>query len=104
MIKAEDLKFYFTSPFIGVGTGNENIFIDHLIPALKLKRSAKELAAIALVIYNNDKVISKHRRPATFSAWYEIFCDCMGTTKKTYQPKDLLTVQDKITTGLPFLS
>ena len=83
---SEDLRYYFTSPFLGIGTGNENHFDNSLIPALSQKHSAKELAGIALAIYNNDKVMSKNKRPSTFSSWYEIFCICLGTTKKTYQP------------------
>jgi hypothetical protein len=103
-IKSEDLKYYFTSPFLGIGTGNENHFENSLIPALNKKRSAKDIAGIALVIYNNDKVISRNKKPTTFSAWYEVFCDCLGTTKKTYQPKDLTTTQEKMIKALPFLS
>jgi transcription termination factor NusB len=104
IIKSEKLKYYFTSDFKGIGTGNENHFDNSLIPVLNQKRSAKELAGIALAIYNNDKVISRNKRPTTFSSWYEIFCDCLGTTKKTYLPKDLTSTQEKMTNALPFLS
>jgi hypothetical protein len=104
LIKSEDLKYYFSSTFIGVGAGNENHFENSLIPALNQKHSAKELAGIACAIYYNDKVISKARKPSTFSAWYEVFCDCLGTTKKTYSPKDLTITQEKIKIALPFLS
>lgn len=103
-IKSEDLKYYFASQFLGIGAGNENHFDNSLIPALNQKHSAKELAGIALAIYNNDRVMSKNRRPSTFSSWYEIFCICLGTTKKTYQPKDLTTTHDKMIKALPFLS
>jgi len=102
-INVEDLKYYFTSAFVGVGTGNENYFDNSLIPALNKKHSAKKIAGIALAIYNNDKVISRQKKPSTFSSWYEIFCNCIGTTKKTYQPKDLTSTQEKITNALPFL-
>lgn len=103
-IKTDALRYYFTSSFLGIGTGSINHFDDSLIPALCQKHSAKEIAGIALSIYNNEKVISKNRKPTTFSAWYEVFCDCLGTTKKTYQPKDLTVIQVKIKNALPFLS
>lgn len=104
LIKFEDLKYYFTSSFLGVGTGNENHFENSLIPALSKKRSAKDIAGIALVIYNNHEVISRNKKPTTFSSWYDIFCDCLGTTKKTYQPKDLTSTQEKMIKAMPFLS
>ncbi|MBN1462681.1 MAG: hypothetical protein JXQ69_06270 [Paludibacteraceae bacterium] len=103
-INVEELKYYFTSAFIGIGTGSENHFDNSLLPVLNKKHSAKQIAGIALAIYNNDKVISRQKKPSTFSSWYEIFCNCIGTTKKTYQPKDLTSTQEKITKALTFLS
>lgn len=104
LIKTENLKYYFTSQFLGFGSGNENHFENSLIPALNKKHNAKDIAGIALVIYNNDKVISRNKKPTTFSAWYDVFCYCLGTTKKTYQPKDLTTTKEKIVKAMPFLS
>ena len=86
VIDVERLKVYFTAPFKGLGNGNINFF-DMMIEELKMERSSKDFARIALMIYYSKKM--NHNKPSTFAKWYCIFCDCVGCDKKKYKPEHL---------------
>jgi hypothetical protein len=85
-IDVKELEVYFTAQFKGMG-GNLNYF-DTMINELKTDRTAKEFAQIAYMIYQSRHMNS--RKPATFSAWYKIFCKSIGIIQsKDYRPNKL---------------
>jgi len=86
VIDVEQLKDYFIASFKGIGNGNINFF-DMMIEELKMERSSKDFARIALMIYNSKKM--NHNRLSTFAKWYKIFCNCVGCEKKSYKPEHL---------------
>jgi hypothetical protein len=85
-INAEKLKGYFNATFKGMGNNNINYF-DWLINDLQTDRSGKEFAQIALMIYESGKL--NNTKPASFTAWYKIFCECIGCERKGYTKNKL---------------
>lgn len=93
-IDSDGLKEYFISSFKGMGNGNLNNF-DNLIEDLKHKRTMKEVAQIALLIHQSDKLNS--RRPNTFAEWYRIFCKFTNNTySPDYKPSNLKNIPDSL--------
>ena len=84
-ILTERLKSYFNAQFKGMGN-NENYFDNNLIPDLQLPMTGREIATVALIIYESRKMINK---PNSFNSWYFEFCQIMGTKKLTYKPSSL---------------
>lgn len=85
-INKEDFGYYFKSSFKGSGNGSFDYF-STLVDELKLKRSNKELAQIALLIYESDKM--NQRKPNTFAEWYTLFCRNIGCQQKKYDKNKL---------------
>lgn len=81
----ERLKSYFNAQFKGMGN-NENYFENNLIPDLQLTMTNRQIATVALIIFESKKMINK---PASFDSWYTEFCQIMGTERKTYKPSGL---------------
>lgn len=93
-IDSERLKQYFRSSFKGMGKNNFDYY-SSMIDELKKGRSTKEYAQIALIIYESDKL--NDRKPATFLAWYRIFCNCIGCTySKNYKPSKLKNIPQNL--------
>lgn len=89
-IDSESLKGYFISSFKGMGNGNFNYF-DSLIEDLKMERNMKEVAQIAYMIYQSDKL--NNRKPNTFADWYRIFCKHTNNTYSiNYKPSNLKNI------------
>jgi len=87
IINTEKLGYYFSHTFKGGGNSGLKSF-DWLVEDLKSdRRSAKKFAQIALMCYEGGKMNSN--RPATFKAWYEIFCECVGCEMKSYDRNKL---------------
>lgn len=84
-INIKKLKSYFNAQFKGMGN-NENYFENNLIPDLEVKLSNRQIATIALIIYESKKMINK---PNSFDSWYTEFCSIMGTERKKYKPSSL---------------
>lgn len=90
-IKENELKEYFTLSFKGRVNSHPKIdyFTNYLLPDLKIKRSAKDFARIALMLYKS-KALIQSKRPKTFDSWYKIFCDLVGCEyKASYKPNKL---------------
>jgi hypothetical protein len=79
----EILKSYFKADFKGIGRDNENKFDDLLIKDLQKPRNGKDYVAIALIIYENDKLIGG-KKPKTFEGWKNVFLDLTGIKPNTY--------------------
>ncbi|MFR9545689.1 MAG: hypothetical protein SNJ29_08950 [Rikenellaceae bacterium] len=81
----------FNATFKGAGRSidhSDNIFSD-----LNKRRSDKEMAQIALLIYDSEKVL-KSARGRTFANWYKQFCDIVGCPHhKDYKPSNFKNEQ-----------
>ena len=88
VIKAAELKEYFTLAFKGGGNGNIDYFTNNLLPDLKVDRSDKDFARIAYMIYSNGK-LQASMRPNTFKEWYQKFCELVGCGFHEYKPNAL---------------
>lgn len=94
-INEDELRKCFRIAFLGGGNGRIDYFTNNLLPDLEQKWSDKDLAKIALLIYNNRKLMSA-TRPNTFKAWYEKFCGLVGCKyHKDYKPS-ILKPDDKL--------
>ena len=88
-IDEEGLKEYFTSNFKGGNLNRHDSFSLDLMPLLKKKRTAKDYAKIALIIYNST-ALSGQKKPNTFKDWYRAFAKLMGVDlKNCYKPSKL---------------
>lgn len=76
-INVTELSHYFNLSFRGGGNGNIDYFTNNLLPDLKQKRSDKDFAKIALMIYESGKLMIA-MRPSSFKAWYRRFCELVG--------------------------
>jgi len=91
----DELRKCFRIAFRGGGNGNIDYFKDNLLPDLKQNWSDKDLAKIALMIYNSGKLMPA-MRPNTFRAWYKEFCNLIGCKyHKDYKPS-ILEPDDKL--------
>lgn len=79
----EILKSYFKADFKGIGRDNENKFDELLIKDLQKPRNGKDYVAIALIIYESDKLIGG-KKPKTFEGWKNVFLDLTGIKPNTY--------------------
>jgi hypothetical protein len=89
----EKLKDYFKATFKGMGNGA----IDYsklMIEELQVNRSRKELAQIALMIFNSDQ--KNNRVPSNFSKWYKIFCECVGCKMAKYHKNKLNPIPENL--------
>jgi hypothetical protein len=87
-INTDELKLYFKSTFKGAGNDNENYFAK-FVEDIKVNRSAKEFAQIALMCYNGTKMNYK-QKPRSFSKWYKKFCNCIDVQYvEGYKPNNL---------------
>ena len=84
-IDTEKLRSYFKANFKGMGN-SENYFDNYLVKDLQLQMSDRQIATVALIIFNSDKTT---KMPKTFESWYTEFCNIMGTKKRTYKPSGL---------------
>lgn len=84
-INTKKLKSYFNAKFKGIGN-SENYFDNYLVKDLQLQMSDRQIATVALIIFNSDKTT---KMPKTFESWYTEFCNIMGTKKRTYKPSGL---------------
>jgi hypothetical protein len=91
-INADDLGIYFASTFKGMG--NAINYFDMMIEELKTKRTGKDFAQIALMIYESNKMSS--RKPKTFAEWLKIFCDCVGCKYTKYDKNKLHPPTDNL--------
>jgi hypothetical protein len=87
------LKSYFKADFCGIGSGNEDRFTNELMTKLKQARDGKEAAAIALLIYESNRL--NNQKPKTFKKWHEIFCDLTNYPFVNYNPKKIRGTTDK---------
>ena len=72
-----------------------------MVEDLKLNRTAREFAQIALLIYESQHL--NNRRPPHFSQWYKIFCECVGCERKKYDPKDLRPIRKNVLSLFSYL-
>ena len=89
-IDTNSLESYFNARFKGVGN-NPNYF-ETLVSDIKKINVTKELAMIAVMIYDCNKYFIK--KPSTFTSWLREFFDIIGrdcpkdTHKNKYQPSE----------------
>lgn len=104
-INEEELKKYFTPNFKGGNNWNShNYFERELLPDLRKKRSDKDMAKIAFIIYNSN-AISKQKKPTTFKEWYETFANLVGfKTHDGYKPNVLKKGIDMLEKEFSFLN
>lgn len=82
-INVAELKSYFKIPFINNKIGNKKkgdkyeTYFEMLIDDLQKKRTMKDYARFALIIYDSDKLIDC-MKPNTFEEWYTTFCRIIG--------------------------
>ena len=90
VINEDELKEYFKISFKGGGHGNIDYFTGYLLPYLKVNRSDKDFAKIALMIYYSGKLIDS-MCPNTFKEWYGKFCELVGCGfHEEYKPNKLV--------------
>lgn len=83
----EELEQCFKSNFRGIGGNRINYYKNDLLPRLKIQRSNKDYARIALLIYESGKLSKK---PTKFSTWYKRFCELINCNyNKGYYPANL---------------
>lgn len=70
-INEEELKKYFPAKYKGAAN-SPNLFKELTSLLKKPNRGNKDMARIALMIYESPKIIGK---PQTFREWYKAFCD-----------------------------
>ena len=89
IIKEDELRGYFTLAFKGGGNGKIDYFTKNLLPDLKQRRTDKDFAKIAFLIYESKKLIPS-MCPQTFKEWYQKFCELVGCKfHKDYKPSNL---------------
>lgn len=88
----DKLKDYFLPTFNGMGSCVD--CFASMVDDLKMPRTGKEIAQVALMIYESRKL--NNRKPNTFSKWYGLFCDRFGFEKKTYKPNDLKPIPENL--------
>lgn len=82
---------YFNAKF--KGSGNNPNYLDELICDVEKLKTSKELAMVALMIFNNNNFIKK---PSTFAAWLRTFFEIIGrecpkdTSKNKYEPSNMI--------------
>jgi hypothetical protein len=86
-IDIERLKSYFISSFTGI-VGDNDILTTQLIPDINRLHTAKEKAALALIIYNSPK-LKKGSKPKTFRQWCTVFFECLNEATPSYKPNSL---------------
>lgn len=85
-INEEELKKYFPAKYKGAAN-NPNMFKELTSLLKKPNRGNKDMARIALMIYESPKMIGK---PQTFREWYKAFCDIVGyKANDGYKPCNL---------------
>ncbi|MDR2234141.1 MAG: hypothetical protein LBE56_13595 [Tannerella sp.] len=88
VINTDKLSEYFTVAFKGRGQ-----YVDHfssMIEDLKTKRTSKEYAQIALMIFESKGKITTARIPDNFAEWLRIFCKCIDCEYVKYDNKKKL--------------
>jgi len=91
----DKLKQYFIPAFKGMGMGNGVVnYFDNMIAELKTERNAKEIAEIAYMAYNGNKL--NQRKPDTFRTWHKLFCECLVLKYVKYDPNKLKNPNDKL--------
>jgi hypothetical protein len=90
-IKVDELEVYFISTFKGMGNGSVNNF-QRMIDELNTKRTGKEFAQIALMIYESGKM--NKRKPKSFAKWHKLFCEYVGCKYVEYDPNKLRTPEE----------
>ena len=102
-INEEELKKYFTPNFKGGNNWNSHNFFEmDLLPDLRKNRSDKDMARIALLIYNS-KAIDKQKKPTTFKKWCETFANLIGFKTHGYKQNQLEKGIDKLEKELYYL-
>ncbi len=92
IVNTEELSNCFNAKFKGVG-GNPNYF-DMMINDIKRLQTSKDLAMVALMIYNCNSYFIK--RPRAFAAWLRTFFELIGrdcpkeTSPNKYKPSDTI--------------
>lgn len=82
---------FFNAKFKGSG-GNPN-YLNELISGVEKLKTSKDLAMVALMIYNNKNFINK---PSTFASWLRTFFVIVGrncpkeTSPNKYKPSDMI--------------
>jgi hypothetical protein len=99
-IKVDELGVYFISTFRGMVNGSINNF-QRMIDELNTKRTGKEFAQIALMIYESDKM--SKRKPKSFAKWHKLFCEYVGCKYVEYDPNKLRTPEKSLKTVFDFL-
>lgn len=100
-INEEKLKKYFKLSFKGGGNGNMDHF-QNLVDDLKISRSDKDMARIALMIYESEKLLDS-MKPRTFAAWYKKFCELVGCEFHESYNKSKLNLSDEFQRGFGYL-
>jgi hypothetical protein len=97
----EKLKKYFYDAFKGKGNGTIDYF-EMLLGHLQQRRTAKEIAQIALMCYECAS-IRENKEPLTFRKWHKIFCDCTGCKYVEYDPCKLRSPKDNLKTTFYYI-
>lgn len=99
--KINSLKDYFISTFKGMGN-ETNKFEEYLKHDLKKQRTKKELAAIALIIFESDIILSSSK-PRCFTDWLKIFFDVYSIEAPTYKPNKLKDEAERLKPAFYYL-
>jgi hypothetical protein len=99
-LNESEFETYFKPTFKGMGDYKINNFAN-LVEDLKLNRTPRVFAQIALLIYESKQLNS--RKPTYFSEWYNIFCECVGCEHKKYDPKDLRPISKNVMSLFSYL-
>lgn len=104
MLKEEELKKYFSLSFKGGGNSATKIdyFTEYLLPDLKVNRTDKDFARIALLIYDSGK-LNQSMKPRTFTMWYQTFCCLVGCKYHKHYKRSNLGVDDKFKKSFNYL-
>jgi len=96
IIDVDKLKDYFVPAFYNKqNVSLTDYFTENLIPDLKKNFTGKQFAAIALLIYNSDK-IRKKVRPNSFNSWLITFCSLVGIKYTNYKQSVIKNISDKL--------
>ena len=104
ILKEEELKKYFSLSFKGGGNSATKIdyFTEYLLPDLKVNRTDKDFARIALLIYDSGK-LNQSMKPRTFTMWYQTFCCLVGCKYHKHYKRSNLGVDDKFKKSFNYL-
>lgn len=92
-INEEKLKDYFIASF--KGQGRQMNYFPTFIEEIKDITKAKEIAQIALMIYDGSQ--KSDRVPKEFVMWHKLFCDCLDLKPKlSYKPNKLKPISDRL--------